>query len=214
LRKIALVVLALLLAACAPIIAHSPDVQPGFSGGMSAAVGNGPTYENGDDPGPFYFGAVTASAAYGIRPTSESRPAFRLGFQAPTEGGAALDLYVQTPRRWLHPVTAGVGLMAEFSDGRQIPYLQAGIKNNEGFGVDVAVGRYTNRNSHAGLDRREKAQVNWLSFEIPLARWASLYFRGGFASGHVTKRGIREATPYVDEDRWVKLGAATIELHR
>lgn len=212
--KFVLVALVLSVEACAPVIAHGPDVRSGFSGGLSAVLGNGPTYENGDDPGPFYFGAVTASAAYGIRSANDSRPALRFGLQAPTGGGAAVDLYVQTPRKWLAPVAAGFGLMAEFSDGRQMPYMQAGIKNRDGFGLDVAIGRYSNKNSAIGYTLHERAQVNWLSFEVPIARWASLYLRGGFASGHVTKQGNRDSTPYVDEDRWVKLGGATLELHR
>lgn len=182
---------------------------------MSAVLGNGPTYENGDDPGPFYFGAATASAAYGIRSASDSRPAVRFGVQAPTEGEAAVDLYMQAPRKWFAPsVSAGIGLMAEFSEGRQMPYVQAGVKSREGFGLDLAIGRYSNRYSAIGYTLHERAQVNWLSLEVPVARWASLYFRGGFASGHVTKQANRAATPYVDEDRWVKLGGATLELHR
>jgi len=217
---VVLISLAFFVQACAPVIAHGPDVRSGFTGGMSAVLGNGPTYENGDDPGPFYFGAAVASAGYGIRPTSDSRPAVRLGLQAPTTGGLAADLYVQTPRRWLTPLATGIGVLAEFSDGRQMPYVQIGAKNREGFGFDIAVGRYSNKISKPGNTlrapghtRREMAQVNWLSFEAPLARWVSLYVRGGFASGHVTKQAFGRA-PYVDEDRWVRLGGVTLELHR
>src|SRR5688572_11854937 len=99
---------------CAPMIAHGPDIHSGFSGGASASLGTGPRYENGDDPGPFYWGATTLSAAYGIRPSSDYRPAIRLGIQGPTVGGLAIDAFAQTPRRWLGPVSAGIGVLAEF----------------------------------------------------------------------------------------------------
>ena len=134
-------VLVFALAACAPIIAHGPDVHSGFSGGVSAALGNGPTYENGDDPVPFYLGAAAISAAYGIRPESDARPAFRFGLQAPTEGTVAVDIFAQTPRKWLGPVSAGAGILGEISRGRQMPYVQAGVRNEAGFGVNLAVGR-------------------------------------------------------------------------
>ena len=103
-----LLVLMLSIQACAPVIAHGPDVHSGFSGGVSAALGSGPRYENGDDPGPFYFGALAVSAAYGFRSAKDSRPAMRLGIQAPTHSGAAADLYLQAPRKWISPVAAGV----------------------------------------------------------------------------------------------------------
>src|SRR5690242_16819763 len=112
------------------MIAHGPDVNSGFSGGVSASLGSGPRYENGDDPGPFYSGAAAVSAAYGIRPVSNSRPAFRFGVQGPTAGGLAVDAFAQTPRRWLGKVSGGIGVLAEFSNGRQMPYVQAGMRSN------------------------------------------------------------------------------------
>lgn len=200
-------------AGCAPIIAHGPDVHSGFSGGVSAALGNGPRYENGDDPGPFYLGAAAISAAYGFRPESDALPAFRVGLQAPTEGAVAVDIFAQTPRRWLGPVAAGAGILAEISRGRQMPYLQAGVRNEEGLGVNLAVGRYRNDVSGIGYAVNERAQVNWLSFELPLTRWAAIHLHAGFASGHV-KKTSRQAVTYVDEDRWVRLGGVTLEFHR
>ena len=201
--------LILLSNACAPIITHGPDVRRGFSGGVSAALGDGPTYENGDDPGAFYVGAAIMNVAYGVRPQSDSRPAFRLGIQGPTIDAVAADLFVQAPRKWLKPLTAGVGLLGEFSDGRRMPYVQAGFRSAEGFGLNAAIGRYKN----ASGSKVENAQVNWLSLETPLTKWAALHFHFGYAAGHVTKR-IRGEAPYVDEDRWVKLGGATLEFHR
>ena len=201
------------LQACAPIIAHGPDVHPGFTGSGTVVLGNGPTYENGDDPGPFYFGATVLSAGYGFRPRNSSLPAIRFGVQAPTRGGAAADIYLQAPRRWLSPFAAGVGVLAEFPERRAMPYLQAGARNQRGFGLNFVVGRYSDRIAKIGYTVWERAQVNWLNVEVPLTDWASLYLHGGFASGHVTKRNNSSSTPYVDEDRWVRLGGATIELH-
>jgi len=201
-------------AACAPIIAHGPEVRPGFSGGMSAALGNGPTYENGDDPGPFYLGAVAINAAYGVRPESDARPAFRFGLQAPTAGAVSVDVFAQTPRKWLGPVSAGAGILAEVSRGRQMPYVQAGVRNEEGFGVNLAVARYWDHDRRAGDDINERAQVNWLSFELPLSRWAAIHLHAGYASGHVKKTYDRQTVTYVDEDRWVRLGGVTLEFHR
>ena len=196
------------------MIAHGPDVHPGFSGGVSAALGSGPRYENGDDPGPFYFGALAANAAYGFRSAKDSRPALRLGIQAPTERGAAADLYLQAPRKWISPVAAGVGLLAEFPDGRLMPYLQTGVTNSSGFGFNVAVGRYADKSSRASYTVWEKALVNWLTVEAPVGDLVSLQFHGGFASGHVKKQYSFDTTPYVDEDRWVMLGGVTLEIHR
>lgn len=202
------------LQACAPVITHGPEVRSGFTGGATTALGKGPRYENGDDPGPFYFGATMVNVGYGVRPTSNSRPALRIGVQAPTVGAAAADLYVQAPRRWLGPVSAGVGILSDFAEGRQMPYIQAGAKNRDGFGLDVAIGRYSDDFTTSTYIVHERAQVNWLSFEAPLAKYVSVYFRGGFASGHVTKLFLRDVTPYRDERRWVRLGGASIELHR
>jgi hypothetical protein len=206
--------LALSIQACAPVIAHGPDVHSGFSGGLSGVLGHGPRYENGDDPGPFYFGALAASAAYGFRSPKDSRPAIRLGLQGPTEGGAAVDLYLQAPRTWMSRVAAGVGLLAEFSDGRQMPYLQAGVTSSSGFGFNVAVGGYANKSSRTSYTVREKAVVNWLTVEAPFGDRMSLHLHGGFASGHVKKQGKFDATPFVDEHRWVTLSGLTVEIHR
>lgn len=204
---VVLISLAFFVQACAPVITHGPDVRSGFTGGLTAVLGNGPKYRTGELPGHFYDGAAVVSAGYGIRPMSDSRPAMRVGLQGPytSDDAGAADLYVQTPRRWLTPVAAGIGVLAEFPEGRQMPYVQIGAKNRKGFGFDIAVGRYSTG--------RESAQVNWLSFEVPFARRASLYFRGGFASGHVTTQTSRSA-PYVEVDRWVRLGGVTLELHR
>jgi hypothetical protein len=205
------VVVMLFSVACAPMIAHGPEVRSGFSGGVSASLGRGPTYENGDDPGPFYFGAVAASAAYGIRPVSSSLPAVRFGIQGPTEYGVAIDAFAQLPRRWLGPVALGAGIIA---DGRRMPYLQAGIKNRDGLGLNVAIGRYSGRDRNTGYFIDERAQVNWLNLEAPLVSFATLHIHAGYATGHVKKQFDGMALPYRDEDRWVKLGGATLELHR
>jgi hypothetical protein len=209
-----LLVLVLLIQACAPVIAHGPDVHSGFSGGLSAVMGNGPRYENGDDPGPFYFGALAVSAAYGFRSAKDSRPAMRLGIQAPTHSGAAADLYLQAPRKWISPVAAGVGLLADFPDNRLMPYLQAGVASSSGLGFNVAVGRYADKISRTGYTVWENALVNWLTVEAPVWDWMSLHLHGGFASGHVKKQYNFDTTPYVDEDRWVMLGGVTLEIHR
>jgi hypothetical protein len=206
--------LVFVLAACAPIIAHGPDVRAGFSGGMSAALGNGPTYENGDDPVPFYLGAAALNLAYGIRPKSDARPAYRFGLQAPTAGAVSVDLFAQTPRRWFGPVAAGAGILAEVSRGRQMPYLQAGVRNKKGFGINVAIGHYWDHDTRAGFTEKERAQVNWLNFEVPLGQRAVLHLHTGYASGHVKKTVDGQIAPYVDEDRWVRLGGVTLEFHR
>jgi hypothetical protein len=177
-------------------------------------LGNGPTYENGDDPVPFYLGAAAINAAYGIRPESDARPAFRFGLQAPTGGAVSVDVFAQTPRKWLGPVAAGAGILAEVSRGRQMPYVQAGVRNEEGFGVNLAVARYWDHDSRAASNINERAQVNWLSFELPLARWAALHLHAGYASGHVKKTSDRQTVTWVDEDRWVRLGGVTLEFHR
>ena len=213
--RILIVGLILVVEACAPVIAHRPDVRQGITGGVTAALGNGPTYENGDDPGPFYSGALMANVGYGFRPTTESRPAVSIGLQGPTVENVALDFYLQAPRRWFGPVAGGVGVLAEFSGGRQMPYLQAGTKNGSGVSVDVAVGRYTRSyKSKFGYSRQERAQVGWLSLEVPLEKHMSVYLRGGYASGHVTKWIGPGSIPYIDEDRHVGLGGVSIELHR
>ncbi|HEX9084554.1 MAG TPA: hypothetical protein VF836_07430 [Gemmatimonadaceae bacterium] len=209
-------VVVLSIQACAPLIAHGPDVHPGFSGGASAALGSGPRYEGGDDPGPFYFGTLAASAAYGFRSPKDSRPALRLGIQTPTDADAyaGVDLYLQAPRKWISPVAAGVGLLAEFPNGRLMPYLQTGVTSSSGFGFNVAVGRYADKASRASYTVWENALVNWLTVEAPVGALMSLHFHGGFASGHVKKQYSFDTTPYVDEDRWVMLGGVTLEIHR
>jgi hypothetical protein len=207
--------LVFVVAACAPIIAHDPDVHSGLSGGVSAALGNGPTYENGDDPVPFYLGAAALSVAYGIRPESDARPAYRFGLQAPTAGFVAADIFAQAPRKWLGPVAGGVGILGEFSrDGRLMPYLQAGVRNKEGFGLNVAIGHYWNNDRGTYFIVNERAQVNWLNFEAPLGSRAAIHLHGGYASGHVKKTFKGGAEPYVDEDRWVRLAGITLEFHR
>ena len=199
---------------CAPIIAHGPDVHTGFSGGVSAALGMGPRYDDGDDPGPFYSGAVALGAAYGIRPASDARPAIRFGVQGPTAGGVAVDVFAQAPRRWLGPVSAGLGLLAETSDGRQIPYAQAGLVNGAGLGGNVAIARYRNRTTHIGYTSTESAVVNWLNIQAPLNGFATLHLHAGYAAGHVTKSLERSSQPSVDEYRWAMLGGATLQIHR
>ena len=204
----------LMTGGCAPMIPHGPDVHDGFSTGISAAIGRGPTYENGDDPGPFYFGAALVSVAYGIRPASDARPALRLGLQGPVTSTLAVDIFAQAPRKWFGPINAGAGLLGDPTHGRQMPYVQAGVRNKAGYGLNGAIGRYRDRTLRPSYSVDERAQVNWLSLEVPVGRTATLHLHGGYAAGHVIKTSKNASTPYVDEDRWVRLGGATLELHR
>lgn len=213
-RHLALAGFPLVLHGCAPIITHGPVVNRGFSGGVTTVLGSGPMYENGDDPSPFYAGSAAISGAYGWRPSRTSLPALRLGLQVPTEGWFSSDLYVQTPPAWLGPFAGGVGLLAELPNGRRMPYVQGGIQNSENIGVDLVVGRYSHRAAYIGYSIEERAYVNWLSFQIPISLGATVHLHAGMARGHVRKRLNNSAVPYVNEDRWVRLGGATIEFHR
>lgn len=199
-------------AACAPVVVNAPDVRSGFTTGLTGVGGWGPTYENGDDPGPLYSGAFLLHVAYGIRPTSEWRPALRVGVQYPSRGTLATDLYVQAPRRLLGPVAAGIGVLTEHGGGRQMPYAQAGLTSQRGYGANVVVGRYSLSDSLNGYTSDERSRVNWLNLEAPVTSRLSLLLRGGYASGHVTRRRLNEPQPYIDEDRWVRLAGATLQL--
>lgn len=200
---------------CAPMIAHGPVVHPGFSFGASAALGRGPTYENGDDPGPFYLGSAGLHGAYGWQPTSGHRPAVRLAAHGPVAGIVGADLYLQAPRAWLGPAAGGVGILTEGSARGYMPYVQAGMQNARGLGAHVVTGRYDRgRRQFVGYWSEERASVTWLSAQVPLTTRATVHLHGGFARGHVTRQSSNSSTPYIDEDRWVGLGGVSAELHR
>ena len=208
-----LAICCIVVQACAPIVTHGPQVRPGASGGISVAVGSGPTYENGDDPGPYMFGGAVAHAAYGLRPESPRAPALRVGLQMPTYGWSATDVYVQAPRAWLgSSAAAGAGVLAEGS-GRVIPYVQAGVANAMGAGIDVVAGGYTHRWGGIGYDVHERVGLSWLSAQLPLARWLTAHGHLGFARGHVRKYGQASSAPWLDENRWVRLSGLTLEVH-
>ena len=198
------------------MIAHGPSVHPGFSTGASAALGTGPTYENGDDPGPLYQGGGMVHAAYGWRPARGNLPALRVGLQGPVEGGVGADVYVQAPRAWFGPVAAGAGILAEGPgrSGRAIPYAQVGVENVAGFGAHVAVGGYDRGpRQFSGYWSHERATVTWLSAQLPASGEVTLHLHTGLARGHVTRQGANSPTPYIDEDRWVGLGGLSVEWH-
>ena len=202
---------------CAPMIAHGPSVHPGFSAGASATLGTGPTYENGDDPGPLYLGAGMVHAAYGWRPVRGDLPALRVGLQGPAAGGAGADVYVQAPRAWLGPVAAGAGFLAEGAgrSGRVMPYAQVGVENAAGFGTHVVVGQYDQgQRQFVGYTSHERATVTWLSAQLPASSGMTIHVHAGLARGHVTRQNSNSPTPYIDEDRWVGLGGLSVELHR
>ena len=203
-----------LTAACAPMIPHGPDVKPGFSVGASAALGTGPTYENGDDPGPFYRGAVLVNSAYGLRSENGSLPAIRVAAQSPTDEAVGTDVYVQVPPAWLGRMAGGVGLLAEFPTGRRLPYAQLGVQDRRGYGVNIVSGRYNSQKQYMGYSSKENAQVTWLSAQIPLFARATVHIHGGMARGHVKRQFDNSNTPYIDEDRWVNMTGLTLELHR
>jgi hypothetical protein len=138
----------------------------------------------------------------------------RVGIQTPTEGGFASDMYVQAPRSWLGKFAMGAGLLTGTPSGRSMPYLQLGIESSEHFGVDAVVGHYSQSEQKVRYSVSERAYVNWLSLQIPFAPWATGYVHGGFARGHVRKQFDDDPLPYIDENRWVRLGGATIEFHR
>ena len=92
--------------------------------------------------------------------------------------------------------------------------MQAGVRNRDGLGVNVAIGRYSGRDTGMGYSIEERAQVNWLNLEAPLVSFATLHVHAGYAAGHVKKQFNHMTVPYRDEDRWVRLGGATLELHR
>lgn len=122
--RVLAIVAAPFVSGCAPMIGHGPVVHPGLSVGASAALGNGPTYENGDDPGPFYLGGAMVQAAYGWQPASGRRPGFRIGVQGPVEDGAVgADVFLQAPRGWLAPAAVGVGALADGQ--RTMPYARS-----------------------------------------------------------------------------------------
>lgn len=197
------------------MVAHGPAVHPGFSAGVTAALGSGPTYENGDDPGPFYIGALAVNAAYGWRPKSDALPALRVGVTGPREGGAAIDAYLQLPPAWLGPLSAGVGVMAGERQPRMMPYVQVGAEDARGLGAHLVAGWYDDpRDQEIGYWSEERGRVAWLSAQLPLTPWATLHAHAGFASGHVTRQGDHASAPYIDEDRWVRLAGLTVELHR
>lgn len=207
------VVITPLSTACAPMIGHGPVVHPGLTVGASAALGTGPRYANGDDPGPFYLGAGMVQAAYGWQPASGHLPAFRVGVQGPVEGTVGADVYLQAPRAWLGPAAVGVGALI---DGhRSMPYAQFGAQNARGFGGHVVVGRYDEgRRQYIGYWSHERASVTWLSVQLPATARATVHLHGGLARGHVTRQLQNSGTPYIDEDRWVNLGGVSLELHR
>jgi hypothetical protein len=201
-------------AACAPMIPHGPDVNPGLSVGGSAALGGGPTYENGDDPGPFYLGALGVNVAYGWRPQNGSLPAIRVAAQAPAHDGIGADVYVQVPPDWLGRIAGGVGMLAEVPTGRRMPYAQLGILDDRGYGLNVVTGRYNDRKQFLGYWSQERAQVTWVSAQLPLYSRATVHIHGGRAQGHVKRQNDNSVTPYIDEDRWVNMAGLTLELHR
>ena len=203
--------------ACAPVIAHGPQVQRGLSAGTTLVIANGPTYENGDDPGPFLFGTLSVNAAYGWRPADGRAPAVRIGVQTSPLGVVGTDVYVQAPPRWLGLGALGVGV---HSDGgvRHMPYLQAGLANRDGYGAHLVAGRYAYRFQGKSFTLDENAAVGWLSAQIPLGAHVTAHLHGGYARGHAVKRSyggaVQSDDPYIDEDRWSTLGGATFELHR
>jgi hypothetical protein len=180
---------------------------------MSVAIPDGPTYENGDDPGPLYFGALTGHLAYGWRPSDTRTPALSVGIQVPTVGWTAADVYVQAPRAWLGKVSGGMGVRAE-NGGRVMPYLQAGVVDAKGAGADVVVGGYTDRWGGMGYSVDERIGVSWLSAQLPIGGWMTSQLHFGFARGHVRKMSTGRPDPYIDEDRWVRLAGLTLEVHR
>ncbi|MHB1073143.1 MAG: hypothetical protein ACYC3Q_10010 [Gemmatimonadaceae bacterium] len=94
-------------------------------------------------------------------------------------------------------------------------YVQAGVQDGRGLGVHLVSGWYDNpREQEWGYWHEERAQVTWLSAQLPVSAWATLHAHAGYARGPVTKQFDRDQAPYIDEDRWVHLGGITVELHR
>lgn len=194
--------------ACAPIVSHGSHIRPGFSGGSTTVIGSGPTYENGDDPGPLYLGAATLNAAYGWVPSNAQVPSVRVGLQAPV----AADLYVQAPRGWLGPGAVGVGML--YSLFHTMPYLQTGVQKASGLGLHALAGRYAYRGETSVLaESEERARVYLGAAQVPMTGRMTVHVHAGYADGHVRRRLRNSSTFYIDEDRWARLAGFTVEFH-
>ena len=125
--------LALVAGACLPAIAHGPAIDQGWSVGATASFSSvrEDEAEGIDD---VLFAPLGVNGAYGWRPESDGRPAFRVGLHVPAIFYALpqVDLYVQAPRRWLGDFQAGVG--AATSAFSEAPYLQVGRVREDGSG--------------------------------------------------------------------------------
>jgi hypothetical protein len=105
-------------------------------------------------------------------------------------------------------------MISDFRVKRFIPYVQAGREDARRVGGHVVVGAYAFTEQRNGFFVRERAAVSWLSLQLPVGRWNTIHLHGGYALGHVKKQVNASSTPFIDENRWVGLFGATMELHR
>jgi hypothetical protein len=136
LRHTLLVVTTLFATGCIPAVNHGPQIESGWTGGLTAAYPLGPRYSNGDwGQTPFLYGPLGVNLGHGWR-QSENGGAIQLGVHVPATLAlfppgffeiAQADAYYQLPA-----MDAGFGV--NLSSSYVMPYLQAGRIGTNGSG--------------------------------------------------------------------------------
>ncbi|HMI54670.1 MAG TPA: hypothetical protein VK494_00640, partial [Gemmatimonadaceae bacterium] len=93
---------------------HAPNVERGFTGGLTASYTAGPEYENGDaGRTKFAYGPLGFNVGYGWSSDHVQGLGFRVGAYMPVPLVVAIqpDAYFQFPKRALLGLDGGVGVV-------------------------------------------------------------------------------------------------------
>lgn len=176
-----------LLGACAPVVSHSPRVEPGPSFGVVLAARPCDSACSGREPVP----ATSAVFRQGWTREDGSGPAASFGLSIP---GAILfplvelDFYVQAPAAPSAPVFGGGVLLAI---DHQMPYVQAGRVPPGGSGWYTTQGLATVTRSEG----RGKAARYWSPAVAYRARAGELWWHLFVGGGIGTQYPVADADP-------------------
>ncbi|HEX2201832.1 MAG TPA: hypothetical protein VHG91_00970 [Longimicrobium sp.] len=211
----------LALAACAPVVTHSPRVEPGLAFHATAGV----PLPLCDSCGAGLTPTLGAGVRYGYVPADPSSPSFLVGVTAPLEAASAeLDAFVQAPSSgdWV----VGAGTLA--SRRHVHPYVQLGRIPAGGSGWYVGAGYawlfenpdwIEDLNDAIGGDEDAVAQAP--RYFAPSLGWRTTrggrrfhaYLTGGFGSWRQRGPALDPATgEYTEAERRIRTVMAGVSI--
>ena len=129
--------LAVVLNACMPIIAHTPEVERGTHLTLAGAFAAGLTQSANDSLRRqlLVFPNAAVRGAYGARSTRDADGfALEVAGELTFPPGVVVDLYVQAPKRWTGEIDFGAGAAGVLTVYKgPTAYVEAGRQISDGF---------------------------------------------------------------------------------